>query len=691
MTQNRPNEHSEQDVSREPLQTDSFFSLETPPQIQALAEALKKFILGFNAADVEQLRQQNIQLQETLSHLDESVLKTLAEQVEEQLKTFDHTLHDPTQLTPLLVPCITDVLDCKIQQSKAEVIQSLLPIIDELVRLKAQQNQQAMSQAISTLIPLAIQHQIKVSPQTIAQAIAPEMGAAIHEQIRLDQDQIITALAPTMGKAIQEQIVLEQDAMVDALYPVIGSTISRYLGEALQEINQKVETALSFEGITRKIKAKIQGISEAELILKEAMKGQVQAVFLIHKASGLLITELQNPKTEKRDSDMLAGMLTAIRSFVNDCVKDSQEIQELNEIEYGDSRILIEVAGYCYLAVIVQGEPTKQLIKNIRTALTEIIQNYGQMIQEFDGDPDRVPEAITEQLQPIMISKNQPRKPKFPFPLLFLLMIILGIIFIPWTMAEAKRKTNHQAEQNALQVLTTEPELALYRFNATATNQTLTLTGKVPSQKLRQHVETVVQAALPHWQLKNEIIAVKVPPNPEQVEAEVQRTTAVLNQINGISIATESKLPKVQVQGTVIRPQDIETVIQAFEQIDGVESVNSQLSLEPFPIKTRIYFKPKSAKVPLQDLEKKLRPIAEYLKQYPGLRIQIIGYTNRQEQARCQDLGLRRSQAIQIALEDYGIDRRRMEATQNAQLPPGVAKNQPQWLNQTVVFEIISQ
>jgi hypothetical protein len=41
------------------------------------------------------------------------------------------------------------------------------------------------------------------------------------------------------------------------------------MAEAIKSINEKVENTLSVEGISRKIRAKMQGVSEAELIFKE--------------------------------------------------------------------------------------------------------------------------------------------------------------------------------------------------------------------------------------------------------------------------------------------------------------------------------------------------------------------------------------------------------------------------------------
>ncbi|MCZ0900610.1 flagellar motor protein MotB, partial [Microcoleus sp. HI-ES] len=196
------------------------------------------------------------------------------------------------------------------------------------------------------------------------------------EQIRLDQESIAQALAPEMGKAITAQIELERDAMVDALYPVIGNTIARYMAEAIKTINEKVSNALSVEGVQRKIRSKVQGVSEAELILKESVPFTVQAAFLIQKASGLIISEFQNSESYQLESEMVAGMLTAIRSFVNECIVQPGESSELNQIEYGDSKILLEVAGYCYMAVVIKGEPPHSFIKKLRQTVSNLILNY---------------------------------------------------------------------------------------------------------------------------------------------------------------------------------------------------------------------------------------------------------------------------------------------------------------------------
>ncbi|WP_413166999.1 BON domain-containing protein [Capilliphycus salinus ALCB114379] len=647
-------------------------------------EQLQDLIFGSTRSDLEQLKQQ-------IFELDLPEFRQLLEQISAQLKSLENQIYEPEQLIRLILPWIADILSQKVNESKDDVIQALKPIIDEIIIAKARDNREQMSAAIADLIPEAIKHQIRNSPQEIAQAIAPEIGAAIREQIRIDRDEIVDALAPTMGKAIKEQVTLERDAMVDALYPVIGSTITRYLAEAIREINDKVSNALSVEGINRKIRARVQGVSEAELILQEVMKCTVQAVFLIHKTSGLIISEVQQLGEARLESEMLAGMLTAIRSFVNDCIVQGDEIKEINEIEYGDSRIVIEVAGYCYLAVIVQGEIKKIFLDKIRKTLIKITQKYGKEIESFDGDPETVPPEILAELEKLMQVGTKQHQDTSKNTLLVLSGVILGSVLIPFAIVQYRNSVIHRVETQVIQALDSEPELAVYRLGVDAKGNTVTLDGKLPNQRLREKAEKVVQPIVPNWTIDNDIIAVKMPPDPVLVEAEVKRLTETLNQMNGISISTQYEPDQVKIQGKVLQESDLQKVTQAFEKIEGVNSVVSTVQVEPLPIATRVYFNLNSAELLSEDMIVKIYPVSQYLKQYPNLNVRIVGYSHPKEKLkRNAKLAVSRSQTVQTALESYGIDRRRMTAVGKNERPPGVEENQAEWLSRAVIFEIIS-
>ncbi|MGL5508115.1 MAG: BON domain-containing protein, partial [Microcoleaceae cyanobacterium] len=471
------------------------------------------------------------------------------------------------------------------------------PIIDQIIATKSESDPEALSRAIAPILPDAITAQIRQYPKEIAAALGPEMGAAIREQIKIDPNEISSAIAPEMGKAIKEQIVLERDAMVDALYPVIGNTISKYMVEAIREINDKVANTFSVEGVQRKIKAKVQGISEAELILSEAIKSTVQAIFLIHKGSGLVIAEVQESGEAQLESEMVAGMLTAIRSFVNDCIVPEGQISELNEVEYGDSKIVIEVAGYCYLSAIVKGEPNKLFIKKLRDTLAEIIIKHGVYIENFDGDATLLPPAINQLIEKLMVVGN-PSKQKSHANQPVLLFLILGLVAltaIPFTWYSYQRHTILKQEKLVQKALSHTPELAVYNLQAKIQAGKLFLTGQVPDYATWQKATAVARATLPNTPVFNEILPVFVPPNHKKIGIEVTRLTQVFNQKPGVKITSKYTDGKVNIDGTVQQNADSQAIVKTISQINGVKSVVSGIKYVPLQFDKRIYFRPNSA------------------------------------------------------------------------------------------------
>jgi hypothetical protein len=60
------------------------------------------------------------------------------------------------------------------------------------------------------------------------------------------------------------------------------------------------------------------GIPESTLLLRDALPFQVTEVFLVERQSGLLLQHLSHDPETAEDSDLVSGMLTTIRDFVQD-------------------------------------------------------------------------------------------------------------------------------------------------------------------------------------------------------------------------------------------------------------------------------------------------------------------------------------------------------------------------------------
>jgi outer membrane protein OmpA-like peptidoglycan-associated protein len=606
-------------------------------------------------------------LQQILVGQDLADIHNITYTIQQTLRKLEHQINDPDELIKLILPSFSELLRLKIAESKDEVAFAIAPIVDQAIRSRVEEDKTSVGEAIAEAVPIAITQQITVAPEEISEAIAP-----------------------TMGRAIKKQIELEQNTVVDALYPIIGSTIAKYMAETVKAINKQIEESLSVKGVQRKIQAKLQGVSEAELILKEAIPFTIQAIFLIHKESGLIISEIQSSNAQQLESDMVAGMLTAIRSFANDCITQSGN-SELDAIDYGTSKIILEVAGYCYLAIVTQGEPPQDFIFKMRQILAKVVKDYGESIKEFEGDLATIPSEIHILIETLINFNIQVETKKNKLsPILILITTILSAILIPWGIWRYHSGVIDSIENKTSLALASVPELAVYRLTVQEHQGKLQLTGKLPNQILRNKAEQTAKFAAPTWSIDNQIIAVEVPPDPVLAAAEVERITTVLNQIDDTEISAKYIDGKVAIEGTVSQIANVQKITQAFAQIPGVKSVSSAMRIQPLKIPTRFYFPLDSATLIPKDLADKVKQVKNFLNQHPNKHLKIIGYSySINNNTITQQLALNRAKAVQKALINQGVKPSRLQVEAATNLPPGVDINQPEWVKRCVILEVI--
>lgn len=620
-----------------------------------------------------------------IAGLESDDLRAVIAKIEQKLADIERQ----TGVINPLMPLVSELIGMDLTLTQEESIRVIVPIIDKVIQERSREDREGMSAALADLLPGAISQQIKKSPQEIAKAIGPEIGAAIKEQIRIERDSISEALAPEMGRAIKAQIELERDSMVDALYPVIGSTISKYMAEVIRSINEKVENTLSPEGIKRKIRATMQGVSEAELILQESKGFATQAVFLIHKESGLVIAEAQPDSEQRMESEMVAGMLTAIRSFVNDCIVQSGEMSELDAIDYGESKIILEVAGYSYLAVVVKGEASKQFIAQVRQAMGTIVQRYGKQVEEFEGDTETIPEQVVQVLEKLLQTSSKEKASKSPTALLAIAIVVLSAVLLPWAIHQQHSRRDQLLEDRTVAAIASAPELSVYNIAVEAAEGTLILKGRVPNEYLRLKAEDIVKNQVPGMAVDNQIIAVEVPPDPVLAAKEVARVTKMLNSSDGVSISTHYEAGNVTVKGTVFEAESEQLIEQALAEIPGVSSVLSTLQLKLNPLNSRIYFDLGSAELHPGDASSLLLQIEEFLHEYPEIHLMVIGHSDRiGNRAKNQQLSIQRAMAVKRTLESMGIDPRRLQVFGTVKNPPDVSDDSPPELSRCVRFEL---
>ncbi len=189
------------------------------------------------------------------------------------------------------------------------------------------------------------------------QELSHKVDPIIDDKLEQFVQEIPQTLGPTITEALKEEIKNSQDAVVEALFPIIGKMIKKYIAHEMkllsENISRQTKKAFSFKNWFRKTKAKAQGVSEGDLALTDYAKPRLIQMFVIEKNSGILITDYSPLSDGTVDKEMVAGMLTAIKSFVEDAFQGGDQNLEL--IEYELYTIHIQNFYSYYIAAVISG------------------------------------------------------------------------------------------------------------------------------------------------------------------------------------------------------------------------------------------------------------------------------------------------------------------------------------------------
>jgi hypothetical protein len=111
----------------------------------------------------------------------------------------------------------------------------------------------------------------------------------------------------------------------------------------------------------------------------------IEDLFVITN-SGLLLSHISKDSKPDVDEDILSSMLTAVKEFVKDSFGSSSEEGELDELQYGKTRIIIEYGKDVYLAAVVRGQESMEFRPGMKKILKQIHRKFGRVFDTWDGD-----------------------------------------------------------------------------------------------------------------------------------------------------------------------------------------------------------------------------------------------------------------------------------------------------------------
>src|SRR5436190_4493612 len=94
--------------------------------------------------------------------------------------------------------------------------------------------------------------------------------------------------------------------------------IRRSIAESLRRLMQSLEHTFSWRGLKWRFEALRTGKTFAEVVMLRSLVYRVEQLFLIHRKTSLSLLHVTADSAIAKDSDMVAGMLSAIQDFVRD-------------------------------------------------------------------------------------------------------------------------------------------------------------------------------------------------------------------------------------------------------------------------------------------------------------------------------------------------------------------------------------
>lgn len=300
------------------------------------------------------------------------------------------------------------------------------------------EDQESIIARILPLFDVILLKRLQEKDNQTIKILSDYLSKIIKKSSQTNLDGLSLSLQSVIAPAISKEIANNKEVMIDSLYPIMGGMISKYVTQAIKEmmenINAKIESGLSFSKYKRKIKSKLTGVSETELLLEESNDAIISSLFTIHKESGILISEAHLQNKEIDDAHMVASMASAIKDFVNDWIQNSDKHTEVQILSYGNATLYIESAGSVYIIAFLDAEPDHEQRAKINEFFAKLIKQYSAFFQHFDGDDSaKEIKLISQKMDNFLQAQNQKKiekKAKEKHYVFRAIGIFLGVIFL---------------------------------------------------------------------------------------------------------------------------------------------------------------------------------------------------------------------------------------------------------------------
>jgi hypothetical protein len=220
-------------------------------------------------------------------------------------------------------------------------------------------------------VALAEIKQILEEKDLLSQKVSP----IVEDHLALMRKNFPQEYTKVVNRIIEQKLQSSQQEIIDVIYPALGKMITKFIGLQFQElkdsIDEKINSIFSKQGLLGWFKYKLFGFKDKDTIIANMDKPILEEVFFVQKNTGLLLGSATLNPTDNRE--VVAGMLTAIKSFVEDAFQRNDG--DLDMIQYGTYRILLHNFPNYYCALALKGSISTKEETDFRNQIINFVQN----------------------------------------------------------------------------------------------------------------------------------------------------------------------------------------------------------------------------------------------------------------------------------------------------------------------------
>ncbi len=213
-------------------------------------------------------------------------------------------------------------------------------LLKQLRQILLSEDREALA-AIREMLEDEAQLSEKISP------IIRQHFAFLKENFREEYGVIIEEI-------VTKKLSESQDEIVNMIFPKLNTIIKKFITAQFQMLKEGIDTQIKTvqnRFSPKNIFSRFFGPSESDIVLSQLDNPEVHEIYLVQRESGLLLGSYAREKNT--DQDVIAGMLTAIKSFAEDAFNRGKE--DLEMIQYENYKIFLQNLPSYYFAVAMTG------------------------------------------------------------------------------------------------------------------------------------------------------------------------------------------------------------------------------------------------------------------------------------------------------------------------------------------------